>query len=81
MRNKNLTVSFEEAQKIILSSVSPLDGETISILEASNRVLYEDIVSDIMIPPLDDSAMDGYAIIADDTQGASKNNPKKLKII
>jgi molybdopterin molybdotransferase len=81
MRNKNSTVSFEEAQEIILHSVSPLDGETISLLEASNRILYEDIVSDIMIPPLDDSAMDGYAIIADDTQGASKNNPIKLKII
>ena len=81
MRNKNLTVSLEEAQKIILDSVSPLGCENISIMEASNRVLYEDIVSDIMIPPVDDSAMDGYAIIADDTHGASKNNPIKLQII
>ncbi|RPI76227.1 MAG: molybdopterin molybdenumtransferase MoeA [Desulfobacteraceae bacterium] len=81
MRNINLTVSFDEAQKIILNSVSPLNGQIVSILEASNRVLYEDIVSDIMLPPLNDSAMDGYAIIAEDTQGASKNNPIKLNII
>jgi molybdopterin molybdotransferase len=81
MKNKNLTVSIEEAQKIILNSVSPLNCENISIMEASNRVLYEDIVSDIMIPPVDHSAMDGYAIIADDTHGASKNNPMKLQII
>ena len=80
MRKKNLTVSFEEAQQIILDSVSPLGCETISIMEASNRVLYEDIVSDIMIPPADDSAMDGYAIIADDTHGASRNNPVKLQV-
>ena len=76
----NLTVSFEEAQEIILKSVTPLNCENISIMEASNRVLYEDIVSDIMIPHVDDSAMDGYAIIAEDTHGASENNPVKLRI-
>ncbi len=74
-------VSVEEALEIVLNSVSPLGGEDTSILEASNRVLYEDIVSDRMIPPLDDSAMDGYAIIADDTRGASRNNPAKLYIV
>jgi molybdopterin molybdotransferase len=79
--NRNLTVSVEEAQKIILDSVSPLNCESISIMEASNRILYEDIVSDVMIPPVDDSAMDGYAIIADDTHGASRNNPVRLRII
>ncbi len=81
MTNKNLTVSIEEAQRIILGSVSPLNCENISIMEAYNRVLYEDIVSDIMIPPLNDSKMDGYAIIADDTSGASRNNPIRLKIV
>ena len=78
---RNLTVSVSEAQKIILDSVSPLNGESISLMEASNRILYEDIVSDMMIPPVDDSAMDGYAIIADDTHGASRNNPVRLRII
>ena len=37
-------------------------------------------MSDIMVPPLDDSAMDGYAIIADDTHGASKHNPVRLRV-
>ena len=50
MQNKNLTISFERAQEIILDSVSPLEGENASIMEVSNRVLYEDIVSDVMIP-------------------------------
>ena len=80
MRKKNLSVSFEEAQQIILDAVSPLGCETISIMEASNRVLCEDIVSDIILPPADDSAMDGYAIIADDTHGASRDNPVKLQV-
>lgn len=81
MRNKNLPISIEEAQKIIFDSVTPLGSENVSIMKAYNRVLYEDIISDIMLPPLDDSAMDGYAVIADDTTGASRDKPIKLKII
>ncbi len=81
MKNRNLTVSIEEAQRIILDSVRPLGGEYISIMDASNRVLYEDVVSDIMIPPSDESAMDGYAIIAEDARGVSKANPLRLRII
>jgi molybdopterin molybdotransferase len=81
MRNRDLAVSIEEALKIVLNSVRPLGCEDIPIMEASNRVLYEDIVSDRMIPPLDDSAMDGYAIIADDIHGASRDCPAKLQII
>lgn len=81
MINENLTVSFEEAQKIILDSITPLGWENVSIMEASNRILHEEIVSDIMMPPVDDSAMDGYAIIAGDTRGASRNNPIKLQIV
>jgi len=73
-------LSLEEAQNVILNSVIPLSCESIPILEAFNRILYEDVVSDIMIPPEDDSAMDGYAVIADDTFGASVNNPVRLKI-
>lgn len=80
MKDNGLTVSVEEAQKIILDSVVPLGCENISIMEASNRILYKDIVSDIMVPPADDSAMDGYAIISEDTHGASKNNPVQLRI-
>jgi molybdopterin molybdotransferase len=80
MRNENLTVTIEKARKIILDSVNPLDDENVSITKASNRVLYEDVVSDIMLPPLDDSAMDGYAIVADDTRGASKDHPIRLQI-
>jgi len=78
---RNVTVSVSEAQKIILDSVSPLSGESISIMEASDRILYEDIVADAMIPSVDDSAMDGYAIIADDTHGASRNTPVRLRIM
>lgn len=81
MKNNQSTVSIEEAMEIILNSVNPLSYEIVSMMEAFNRVLYEDIISNMMVPPLDDSAMDGYAVISTDTFGASRNNPAKLKII
>ncbi len=80
MGTKDLTVSFDEAQRIILDSIRPLGSENVSIMEACNRVLYKDIISDIMLPPLDDSAMDGYAVIAADTKGASKDHPVRLRV-
>lgn len=77
---RSLTVTMEEARAIILGSISPLTSERVPLLEAADRVLYEDIVSDTMVPPADDSAMDGYAIIADDTSGASRSSPATLRI-
>ena len=81
MKSDHFTVSIEEAREIILNMIKPLGFENVSIIEAYNRVLYEDIVSNIMLPPLDDSAMDGYAVIADDTKGATKDNPIILNVI
>ena len=54
----------------ILSHVRPLEAERIPILEALGRVLAEEVVSDIDIPPFDNSAMDGYAVRAADVAGA-----------
>jgi molybdopterin molybdotransferase len=77
---RNLTVSVEEARAIVLDSINPLAPERIPLIDAFDRILYEDIVSDVMIPSADDSAMDGYAIIAADTRGASRNNPARLRV-
>ena len=59
-------ISVEEALAEILSHVQPLEPERSPILEALGRVLAEEIVSDIDIPPFDNSAMDGYAVRAAD---------------
>ncbi len=67
-------------QKLLMKiKVNPL--EEIEITKALNRVLAEDIISEIDIPPFDRSAMDGYAIKAEDSFGASLKNPKKTKLI
>lgn len=73
-------VTVEEAIERILGSVEPLEAETISILDAMGRVLYEDAISPFDVPPLDNSAMDGYAIIAGNTSQASPEKPAVMTI-
>jgi len=74
-------LSVEEALQKILDAVDVLDTETVPILESLGQVLAEDVISDITVPPLDNSAMDGYAVRSIDTQGATEKIPKILKII
>lgn len=73
-------ITVDEAVKKILGSVSRLGSETVPLLEASGRILFEDIVSDINIPPFDNSAMDGFAVRYEDTIGATSSAPVSLRI-
>ena len=74
-------ISVEEALEKVLSYVDVLEAESAPILESQGQVLAEDIVSKIDIPPLDNAAMDGYAVRADDTRGASGQSPRFLRVI
>jgi molybdopterin molybdotransferase len=74
-------LTVEEALQKILDAVTVLDEETVPIMDAIGQVLAEDIVSDINMPPLDNSAMDGYAVRARDTTGAGPASPRVLKVI
>jgi molybdopterin molybdotransferase len=80
-RERERAVSLEDALETILCSVEPLGSEEVSLVDAANRFLYEDVVSPVMIPAVDDSAMDGYAIIAEDSAHASVNRPVRLRLI
>src|SRR5829696_5642972 len=62
-------VSIEEAQELVLSKVRPLPAETVPIESAVGRVLLEPAASTIDLPPFDSSAMDGFALRAEDTPG------------
>ncbi len=72
--------SVPEAIEEILASVPLLGTERVLLLDAPGRVLAEPLVSGRVIPPLDNSAMDGYAVRAADTAGASENSPKALRL-
>jgi len=74
-------LSVEEAQERMLALVHPLEPERVPLLDALGRILAEDIVAGMDIPPLDNSAMDGYAIRAEDIAGASPEHPIRLRII
>ncbi|MHC4226933.1 MAG: molybdopterin molybdotransferase MoeA [Planctomycetota bacterium] len=52
---------FEKALDTVLKSARPLGAERVGLAEAANRVLAEDVKSDMDIPPFNKSAMDGYA--------------------
>jgi len=74
-------ISVEQAMEKILSFTDVLDEETRPILDSLGQVMAEDIKSDIDIPPLDNSAMDGYAVQSRDTVGASEESPVFLRVI
>lgn len=69
-----LLVSLDEAKKSILRTCIPTERtEKIPIDEASGRVLASDVEADRFVPPFERSAMDGYAVIAEDTFGADES--------
>jgi molybdopterin molybdotransferase len=74
-------ISVEQALESILKNISVLEAEEAPILSCLGQVLAEDVLSEINIPPLDNSAMDGYAVRADDTRGASRESPRLLRVI
>jgi len=57
------------------------DLESVSISLALGRVLATDILSPIDMPPFDRAAMDGFAVVAEDTYGATVNAPIFLRIV
>jgi len=74
-------VSVDEALEKILSFIKPLGAEKVSILDALGRVIAEDIYASRDIPPLDNSAMDGYAVRWEDVKNTSKDLPVRLEVI
>ncbi len=74
---------FEEAFDKFVEAVDVKieDSEEVSSLDAVGRVLSEDVVSIVKIPPEDMSVMDGYAVRSEDTQEATNKKPIQLKIV
>jgi len=75
-------LTLDEAQQIIHKHLMPKSSsiEEIPLLEAHNRVLAQDVVATLDIPPFNRSTVDGYAVKAENTFGAEENRPAKLKV-
>ena len=74
-------LTVDEAQRIVLQSVPQLPAERVPLLDALGCTLSEQVVADLDLPPFDNSAMDGYAVVAADTSGATPENPRALKVV
>jgi molybdopterin molybdotransferase len=71
-----------QAEKIILDLVKPIaEIETVSLQDATTRILAEAIASELDFPYWDNSAMDGYAVKFADVQNCSLARPVKLEIV
>ena len=74
-------LSVEEAREKILREFNSLDEVRISLNESLGCVISKDIISNISVPPWNNSAMDGYAIILEDVKNASDENIIYLDVI
>src|SRR5439155_16889794 len=62
-------LSLAEAQARVLEQIAPLDGGRVAVADAAGRVLAEDARAVVDLPPFPSSAMDGFAVRAEDTPG------------
>ena len=74
-------LNVDTALANILGSMTRLGHETVPLIQSLDRIIAEDILSPIHLPPFDNSAMDGYAIHAVDSQHASQTNPASLTVV
>jgi molybdopterin molybdotransferase len=82
MRPIRETIPLDEARALIDDAIVPIRGtERLPLIAASGRVLAEDIVSDRDVPPFARAGMDGYAVVAEDTFGATRYDPKSLRVV
>jgi molybdopterin molybdotransferase len=71
---------IDEARRLVLERVVPLESEPVAVAEALGRVLAEWVTSADPVPGFDNSAMDGYAVRAADTT-ASGGEPARLIVV
>ena len=81
MRGFGEYTRLDDALKIVLSEVRQIRSEVVRFDRAAGRVLAADVVSKVDVPPFDRAAVDGYAVRAADTFGASELKPIKLRVV
>jgi molybdopterin molybdotransferase len=70
-------ISVADAQRIVLEHARRLDAERVPIERAAGRVLAEAVAARVDLPPFPSSAMDGFAVRAEDTETA----PVRLSVV
>ncbi|EMT53280.1 MULTISPECIES: molybdopterin molybdotransferase MoeA [Brevibacillus] len=81
MRFQRQTISVEEAVGRLLTDLGRLEEEQVDIYESYGRILARDITATSDLPPFDRSPLDGFAVRAEDTAGATVEQPVPLQVV
>ena len=74
-------ISYETALEKVVQSARVLKPENLPLLDCCQKVSAAPVFSRENLPPFDRSPLDGYALQAGDTKGASEENPGRLKVV
>jgi molybdopterin molybdotransferase len=74
-------VEINDARRSVLAHVAPLETVAVELDSALGRVLARDLTAPLSLPPFDSSAMDGFAVKAEDVARASRERPACLKLV
>lgn len=82
MRPIRDTIPLAEALALVEQAASPIERtERLPLLDAIGRVVSREVRAAADVPPFDRAAMDGYAVIAEDTFGAGRTDPAILRCV
>jgi molybdopterin molybdotransferase len=81
MRGFRQRATVEQARAAALLDVAPLPSEGVALAECAGRTLASDVHSEVNVPPFRRATMDGFAVCAEDTYGASAYDPVILDLI
>jgi molybdopterin molybdotransferase len=82
MRPIKDTIPLDDARALIAGGCQPIDRrERVPLIDANGRVAAADVQSTRDVPPFSRAGMDGFAVMAGDTFGASRYEPKPLRVI
>ena len=74
-------VPMRDVQDEILAAVPRLEPVDVALTDAHGLVLAASVTSDEAVPPFPNTAMDGYAVRAADTTGATEDGPVRLQVV
>ena len=74
-------IPLEDAQAEVLAACRPGAARSVPVSEALGLILAEDVLAAEAVPPFRNTAMDGYAVHADDVVDASPERPVRLKVV
>ena len=74
-------IPLADAQAYVLDRVAALSPVALAVADAAGLVLAEDVRSGEDVPPFANTAMDGYAVVAADTVGATDDAPVRLPVV